>query len=563
MLMGRKLATAAQVKAAAAEKRAAKAETAGPRKPAAPRSTAEKAAPAPKVTRKAPVLDPNAGKHEQLGEIAEKVLRLRRDVWRLAAHPDNVQHISARTFRDAMIAAGLDAAHYGLPHKIWRQNVETGHREVHLWMQSRIAASRIKAKIKRHCNGDRTLEKQLYTALKIGNWSATPWLRRQTRKMYGGMVPRPSLRLRFSLDNCSYDVQRDAKGNLWLAVMGISPGKRVRLCLGKLPEAMSPTSEIQLYLEPDGRIEVSMTVDETVACRPNAPKKSRRQRDTTAVGTSAPVQELVVKPETAPRPKRDMAGFDAGRTEVGIDDQGTIYGRGFGAMVGAYDGARTARDGQWNKLRSLADNLLERAKAAREAGDTDTALRLERRRANIIEHNLGSTRRDAAHTKHRARVRDYVFRAIHELACTAHVVVAENLSHEFTTSNRSKKQNRLNSGWMRSILAEALVSVTRRRGSSAVFVNPAYTSQQVHACGHLGVRRHGFVHCNVDDCPRRGEKFDDDMDAALVLVDRASDREITLSMTPKQVRAVLESRYGQSSSGGDLSRLGLSCGETA
>ena len=100
-----------------------------------------------------------------------------------------------------------------------------------------------------------------------------------------------------------------------------------------------------------------------------------------------------------------------------------------------------------------------------------------------------------------AATKDAAYQAIHDLVDTTSRIIAEDLSGMRGKSKFGRNVNRVYSAWQRSFLADALASVPGRRGSAVTLVNPAYTSQQVHSCGHLGVRKGKKVHCQTAGCP--------------------------------------------------------------
>src|SRR4051812_41883829 len=58
-----------------------------------------------------------------------------------------------------------------------------------------------------------------------------------------------------------------------------------------------------------------------------------------------------------------------------------------------------------------------------------------------------------------------------------------------------KNINRRLAAWTKGVTAEALKSVSERRGSAHVPVNAAYTSQTCHQCGAFGRRSGDRLHC--------------------------------------------------------------------
>jgi IS605 OrfB family transposase len=144
----------------------------------------------------------------------------------------------------------------------------------------------------------------------------------------------------------------------------------------------------------------------------------------------------------------------------------------------------------------------------------------------------------------RAATKDAVYQAVHELVdFTAHVV-AEDLSGLRGKSKFGRTVSRVYAAWQRSFLADALASVPSRRGSAVTLVNPAYTSQQVHPCGHLGARRGKNVYCQTAGCPQRGIVFDTEINAARNILARVADPEISRCTPSHEVKRILIARAG-------------------
>jgi transposase len=75
-------------------------------------------------------------------------------------------------------------------------------------------------------------------------------------------------------------------------------------------------------------------------------------------------------------------------------------------------------------------------------------------------------------------------------------------------------------------------------------VNPAYTSQQVHPCGHLGVRRGKNVYCQTAGCPQQGIVYDTEINAARNILARATDPQISRYTPTHEVKRILTARVG-------------------
>jgi IS605 OrfB family transposase len=171
-------------------------------------------------------------------------------------------------------------------------------------------------------------------------------------------------------------------------------------------------------------------------------------------------------------------------------------------------------------------------------GDTAAARAAAAKARRIERNNLGHEKLSAQRAHDRAVTKDAVYQAVHDLVDTTAHVVAEDLAGLRGKSKFGRTASRVYAVWQRSFLADALASVPSRRGSAVTLVNPAYTSQQVHSCGHLGVRRGKNVYCQTAGCPQQGIVFDTEINAARVIRDRATDPQITRYTPKHEVRQI-------------------------
>jgi len=239
-----------------------------------------------------------------------------------------------------------------------------------------------------------------------------------------------------------------------------------------------------------------------------------------------------------------LEGIDAGVTEVFTDTSGRRYSARQYEMVAVRAERDNARGKARNKLRTLRDYHLARAAAAAHAGDEAAARTARTKAARIERHNLGHKKLSRQRVYGRAVTKDAVYQAVHDLVDTTFHVVAEDLSGLRGKSKFGRTASRVYAAWQRSFLADALASVPSRRGSAVTLVNPAYTSQQVHPCGHLGVRRGKNVYCQTAGCPQQGIVFDTEINAARVIRDRATDPQISRHTPRHEVKRILTERAG-------------------
>lgn len=117
------------------------------------------------------------------------------------------------------------------------------------------------------------------------------------------------------------------------------------------------------------------------------------------------------------------------------------------------------------------------------------------------------------------------------------VIAAEDLTAPMSGRKFGKNVNRRLAGWTKGVIAEALASVSRRRSSTLVLVNPAYTSQIDHRNGCLLGKRSGDRFYCFD-----GVVLPADENAARNVKARLSDPEIDLWTPYQKVKSILLSR---------------------
>lgn len=114
----------------------------------------------------------------------------------------------------------------------------------------------------------------------------------------------------------------------------------------------------------------------------------------------------------------------------------------------------------WRKYGVLATDWKARA-----AGNTAKADRIAR-------NNLGTAKRSRPQPAFEARVRSMAFTAVHAVVDKAKHIVAEDLTRPFVSRKKpGKNSNRRLAAWTKGVTAEALNSVSERRGSALTLVN--------------------------------------------------------------------------------------------
>jgi IS605 OrfB family transposase len=455
----------------------------------------------------------NAGKESVLLLMGVELDRVRAGVWARFCGAKSA-HLSKRQVRDRLMAE-LAPAGFVVPQRLWRATVEDTVDKGRAWQQA-VIATEVRSKIYARAGGDKPERQRLLGLARNGRWREDPWLARQCRDAFVGKRPRPRRSGRIVADNCSYDVQRDERGRVWLAVMTPTRGARLRLNLGMLPDELVPTSTIEI--SPDGR------------------------GGWQVIAAYAAHRVASTRPQHAdPVP---VEGIDAGITEVFTATDGRRFGAGQCERVAARAERDRARGKARHKLRAVRARHLTRAAAATETGDAAAARAARAKAARIERHNLGHAKLTRQRARDRAVTKDTVYQAVHDLVDTTAHIVAEDLSGLRGKSKFGRAANRVYAAWQRSFLADALASVPSRRGSAVTLINPAYTSQQVHPCGHLGIRRGKKVHCQTAGCPQQGMVYDTEVNAARNILARAADPQISRYTPTHEVKRILIQRSG-------------------
>ncbi|RAO16556.1 RNA-guided endonuclease TnpB family protein [Micromonospora noduli] len=356
-----------------------------------------------------------------------------------------------------------------------------------------ITASRESAKavvrraVGRH-TADPAARRRLLGLLKTNKWSGDAYLARQMRKHWRRGHNHTHNQIVVRADK--HHTHVDGNGLLWLAVPGLVRRQLVRIPLNT---TVAPRGTLRLILRGD-RVEVHYQIDAATM------KTSQRPCGGATIGV------------------------DKGYTEVLTDSDGNHHGARLGRLLTTESDRIKERNRRRAKLRSIANNAARR-------GDRAKADR-------ISQNNLGTVKRDRQAARHRAQVRTEIFTAVHRVVDKAIVVVAEDLTKTFAGRKPlGRDTNRRLAAWTKGVTAEALASVSERRGSALVHVNAAYTSQVCHRCGCLGRRAGDRLHCTV--C---GVVWQADVNAAINVLQRHGDPDITLRTPHNLVKQIVQTR---------------------
>lgn len=242
----------------------------------------------------------------------------------------------------------------------------------------------------------------------------------------------------------------------------------------------------------------------------------------------------------AGRPHGEQAlGIDKGYTEAFTDSDGDTHGAAFGAVLTAYSDAAAKTGKQRNQLHAVE-------KKHRAAGRIAKADRIRR-------CNLGRKKLNARRERTQRHLQTIAYQSAHSIVDKAALVVSEDLTSPIASKVQWKRYNRRMSGWAKGTLADALDSVCEQRGAEHVLVNAAYTSQMDSTTGLLQGTRVGDKFHRAT-----GDVLQADRNAALNVLARLADPEITRFMPYRDVKRVLLAR-----SPAPLSVKGLELGDSS
>ena len=443
-----------------------------------------------KVTRIVYSKNLHSEKLDQLTEIAQRLGKLRAEVWQRFGSVQGVT-LTHRKIRDRWLS---EKRQFDTPARLWKETLRDTFTDIGTYREA--AKVKVRQAIYKRTDDD-SERKHLYTLLKYNRWLEDSYLRRMMRKYF--KHGKTKVDNQIVLDPGSYTTFKK-NGQTWLKVMGLKPRKRITIPLNS---RTAPSGTLRLIVR-NGRVEVHYAVDDEQVC--------------------------VV------RPTGDATiGIDKGYTEVFIDSDGDVHGDGLGELLSQESDYLKTKYQRRSKLKAIAEAKPHKSQ-------------------NIRDNTLGRKKLDERKRKHTANVRNKVFKAAHSVVDKAKVVVTEDLTSPINGKTYGKNQNRRLAGWVKGAIAEAIESVSYRRGATVKVVNASYTSQMDSRHGVLLGHRNGDTFYCYD-----GEVLQADTNAARNILTRADDVEIHLFTPYKEVKGILLERTEQYKRGleDESARLGL------
>jgi IS605 OrfB family transposase len=446
-----------------------------------------------KVTRIAYSSGLNASKMSELDRQARLLGRVRSLVWDRYGSVNGVP-LSYYDIRDRLIGDGTSTT-FGVLANAWKETVRDAVDDI----KANRAAAKVQAR--RAVNrrfpdtaDNKEERKRLFIALKCDQWTDDQYLRRLMRVYWKRGHNRTHNQIIIRADNVrTFKLTED--GNTWLKIPGTSPRTYAAVPLNT---TAVPTGTLRVILR-GGKVEVHYAINDQSLKSSHRPCGSRK------------------------------LGVDKGYTEVLVDSDGRRHGEELGGMITHRSDELKERNARRAKLRSIANQAAQR-------GDPAKA-------ARIHKNNLGTVKRTRQERAWKTRVRDVTYRAAHAVVDDAAVIVAEDLSRTIRGRTRGKNGNRRLAAWTRGITAQSLKDVSERRGSSLRLVNASYTSQVVPGTSIFGRRTGGRLYCPHEG----GVVWDDDHAAAVNILDRDGDPDISLFTPYTEVKRIIQDRCSQRS----------------
>lgn len=320
---------------------------------------------------------------------------------------------------------------------------------------------------------DSTEQKRLYTLLKTDKYADD---------RYTARLMRHACRRGHNHTHNQINVRSDdysvftLKNKVWLKIPSLVKGKRIAI---PLSTTVAPKGNLRLILRNE-KIEVHYAVE-------------------------------VIKTHDC---GTQMIGVDKGYTEALTDSDGVHHGMTLGDVLSKQSDRLKLKYQRRYKLQAIA-----------------------KKKPHVHQHNLGRKKLDKQSIKHQSAVRTIVHEAVNAVIDKAAVIVCEDLTSPISSKKFSKNVSRRLSAWTKGVIAQAIENDSRRRGSTVIHVNAAYTSQMDSRNGTLTGKRSGDKFYCED-----GVVLQADVNAARNVLARFQDPEIGLWTPYQQVKSILLKR---------------------
>jgi IS605 OrfB family transposase len=307
------------------------------------------------------------------------------------------------------------------------------------------------------------------------------WLHRQFRKFY--QRGHTFVRNQIVYQDAGYTCKRLTRNTVELEVAGLCKGKRIKL---KLKCRHILTGQIRVIKNEQGQLEVHTI---------------RR----------ISLIEIQEKPT-------HKIGVDKGYTEGFYTSDGDVIAADLGELMTAKTNRITRSNRNRYRLRAHAANHPEKAET-------------------ILKNNLGYKVKSRRLQREKATIKNFIRKDLRRVITSPTVIFAEDLTQPIKSKQQAKGISRKLNQWMKGELQTSLEKISKETGSTLSVVNPAYTSQMCSLSRTLLGSRNGdrFI-CYT------GVVIQADENAAMNILHRGSDSEITRWMKYAEVRKVLIKR---------------------
>lgn len=438
-----------------------------------------------KVTRIAYSKDLTKSKYNRLVKMAKKLGTVRDVVWQQYGGL-NALELDNREIRDVWVIAKRD---FGVPKRLRNETLRDTCENINTYHEAakKLVVNKIYSRTK-----DKAERTQFCKLLDSPELIKNKYVHKLHRKHF--KHGKNHTYNQIVLDTDCY-ITFEYKNRTWLEVMSDIPRKRMAIPLNCKTNI---NGTLRLILKA-GIVEVHYTVNAKAAC------------------------------SVEPCGKATL-GVDKGYTETFTDSEGVKHGTGLGSLLSKESDYLKVKYQRRNKLKAVADKKPHKAK-------------------NIKQNNLGRKKLNKRKAVHTQRVTDKVCKSIHSILDRANTVVAEDLTFTVKSTKSSspkkyfgKNMNRKLSGWVKGLIADKLKDISKRRGATLHIVNAAYTSQICHKCKAFGERKGDVFYCT--ECK---VEYDADYNAAVNILDRLYDDEISRYDSFMKVKKLLQYRSSQRS----------------
>jgi len=434
-----------------------------------------------KVTRIIKSKNLNRGKYKKLEEQAKRLGQVRSEVWHSFGSIAGISIKSDRKIRDQWLK---EKRQFNVSANAWKEtlrdcfgdikaNRESAKEKVRKIIHKQVSRRTFFLQKTFSSNNDKQ-RADFYKKLKSDDWASDNYLRRLMRKYWKHGRNHTENQIIVRSDNYT---TFQLGGRAWVKIPSLQKGKRITIPLNTTVE---PTGTLRLILK-EGKVEIHYTIvlEETKTCG------------------------------------QATIGIDKGYTEVFVDSDGEHYGEGLGKILTQQSDKLKKKYQARNKLSAIANKKPPK-------------------KANIIENNLGRKKLNRQNESVQSQMKDKIYQATHKLVDKAEVIAAEDLTSPIASKKFGNNVTRRLSAWTKGVIANALDTISRRRSSSVILVNSAYTSQMDSRHGILLGKRHGdSFHC-FD-----GVVLQADENAARNVLARLHDQEIDRWTPFQKVKSIL------------------------